>query len=484
MALYRWDTKLSGMGNWFQPENTWTTWQVLKKTATGYNWWDITPPVTSVNSKTGAVTLTTDDISVANDKNYVSSTEKSTWDWKQSALVSWTNIKTINSNSILWSWNLEISWLPSWWTTWQVITKTTNWAVWADNPGITISWASFGSFINACKANWTKHTISVSAWGITYTVKWMWFIFVNYNVWHALSINWETVFSDSFSSWGYTYMYYAWPITVTAWDVISIWKPSSSWYFSATIYDYYDWTIPTTSPGIYYNSSLWLISLSRNWSDWITMMDKNLWATSNDPTSSSSYWAYYQFGNDYPFYSGPSTSSAQADLSAYWPDNRYSSSSYYVTSNADGSMKDSSWNRNLWWEDTYKSTGDKSVLRWPCSTWYHIPSDNEIDTLDYIISWFWLNTKEWLQTYLKIPMSWTLSYDYWVLVNTWNIWCIVSTFRFSDYGRFKTYWRDNFQGNYEVHAWAAHWANAFPIRPFKDEPAQPTLEWDILYQPS
>ena len=36
----------------------------------------------------------------------------------QEKLVSWTNIKTINNNSILLSWNIDIQW---WWWGWQII---------------------------------------------------------------------------------------------------------------------------------------------------------------------------------------------------------------------------------------------------------------------------------------------------------------------------------------------------------------------------
>lgn len=35
----------------------------------------------------------------------------------QPLLVSWTNIKTINGDSILWSWNMVISWWGWWWAT-------------------------------------------------------------------------------------------------------------------------------------------------------------------------------------------------------------------------------------------------------------------------------------------------------------------------------------------------------------------------------
>ena len=40
---------------------------------------------------------------------------------KQDTLVSWTNIKTINNESILGSGNLAVSWLPTGWTEWQIL---------------------------------------------------------------------------------------------------------------------------------------------------------------------------------------------------------------------------------------------------------------------------------------------------------------------------------------------------------------------------
>lgn len=67
------------------------------------------------------------------DVSLVTTWEKYTWNSKQDALVNQSNIKSVNGNSLLWSGDLEISWLPSGWTAWQVLTKTANWADW-ENP--------------------------------------------------------------------------------------------------------------------------------------------------------------------------------------------------------------------------------------------------------------------------------------------------------------------------------------------------------------
>lgn len=55
---------------------------------------------------------------------------------KQATLVSGTNIKTINSTSLLWSGNISIAEFNPWsGTTWQVVTKTANWYEWANPSG-------------------------------------------------------------------------------------------------------------------------------------------------------------------------------------------------------------------------------------------------------------------------------------------------------------------------------------------------------------
>lgn len=55
------------------------------------------------------------------------------WKTIQELLVSWTNIKTINNNSILGSGDLTVSWLPSGWTNWQVLMMV-NWVATWVNP--------------------------------------------------------------------------------------------------------------------------------------------------------------------------------------------------------------------------------------------------------------------------------------------------------------------------------------------------------------
>ena len=49
MALYRWDTKVAGVAKSFNPGNVGTTWQVLTRTATWYDWEESTWWIVSSN---------------------------------------------------------------------------------------------------------------------------------------------------------------------------------------------------------------------------------------------------------------------------------------------------------------------------------------------------------------------------------------------------------------------------------------------------
>ena len=124
--------------------------------------------------------------------------------------------------------------------------------------------------------------------------------------------------------------------------------PTSSW---AKLY----WT-SIESWWIFWSATDWLISISSNWTNWITIQDKNLWATTVynywDTLNEANCGYFYQWGNNYGFpYDWIFTkSTTQVDASNYWPWNYYSSSTFINTS--------------LWW-DSSKNTN----LRWWVSQW-------------------------------------------------------------------------------------------------------------------
>ena len=125
--------------------------------------------------------------------------------------------------------------------------------------------------------------------------------------------------------------------------------PTSSW---TKLY----WT-SIESWWIFWNSADWLISLSSDWQTWITIMDKNLWATtvwnSGNTLTQANCGNYYQRWNNYwfPFTWSVATSSTQIDASNYWPWNYYSSSTF-ITRSSSPYRWDTTDNWNLrWWVD-------------------------------------------------------------------------------------------------------------------------------------
>ena len=157
--------------------------------------------------------------------------------------------------------------------------------------------------------------------------------------------------------------------------------PTSSW---TKLY----WT-SIESWWIFWSSTDWLISLSSNWTTWITIMDKNLGATtvwnSGDTLSEANCWKYYQRWNNYGFprtWTITNQSTTQVDASNYWPWNYYSSDTFIKYSGR--------------WDTT-----DNWNLRWWVSQWTWVSQ----------ISW---NLVLWDKLYKIVtsttaPASWTAS---------------------------------------------------------------------------
>lgn len=239
---------------------------------------------------------------------------------------------------------------------------------------------------------------------------------------------------------------------------------------------------------IYHNATLWLISLSSDGSSWITIADKNLWATQvyndGDTLSQANCGKYYQWWNNYGF---PrtwtiTTSTAQVNASTYWPWNYYNSSTFIVRTKSPLGW-DSSSNHNLWGN----TTDTNEARRWPCDSWYHIPKASEVTDLLNIRTalWFWTGTGGGtdFSNYLKIPFSWNRNGTVagggtaW----QWTHWRLWTSSTWYDDGRATClYFVANtiFLDNTEVRCFG------IPIRPFPNTPTQPNDTRTVLYQPS
>ena len=142
---------------------------------------------------------------------------------------------------------------------------------------------------------------------------------------------------------------------------------------------------------------------------WITIHDRNLWATvtwAGIDESRQSFGYYFQWWNNYWFPSDPnteiSTTTTQVDASSYWPntDNWYYSSDTFIKWNNDWS---SVRNDNLrWWSGDSKDGNGRwypltnpEDRRWPCPENYHVPS-----------IWEWSKLLEfWATEYGNVSLS-------------------------------------------------------------------------------
>ena len=149
----------------------------------------------------------------------------------------------------------------------------------------------------------------------------------------------------------------------------------------------------------------------------ITLMDRNMWATTNDNTSVNSYWYYYQWWNNYGFYYNwwNNSSSIKIPNILTWTKpnvNGYGPMKWYYWEEFVSSDKGKGWtdttNENLrWWASDVSSNGYDSwnwryLRQWPCPRGYHVPSLGEIYNL---IQLFMknnsiTNSKSWPNSYV------------------------------------------------------------------------------------
>ena len=260
-----------------------------------------------------------------------------------------------------------------------------------------------------------------------------------------------------------------------------------------------------TPAWIYHSPDLWLISLSSDWTNWITIADKNLGATEVwniwDELTNANCGNYYQWWNNYwfPWPETPKSdltiSNVQVEDTWYWPWNYYSSNVFITWWPGVDWWMPSNWNRRWFRTWTYEA------MKWPCDEWFHVPTYNEMLTIfweneDYeeypwILRSLWLVLWEDIKDKLKLPFAWHRNLN-WDVEYIWMYWKYRWCEPCETYGDWTQYFiqirnwnnQDEETQIYEftaVHNTTCPW---YSIRPFKNTPVTPDSTRTVLYPTS
>lgn len=378
--------------------------------------------------------------------SWITSGKVSTYDgyastiaWKQDTLVSWTNIKTVNSNSLLWSWDITLNDVK---VSATAPSSPTEWMVWYDTTNDQLkvydgtNWNVTGKEYNAGEwieiKNWPDYSAmqwpAPDGFHVPLSSEWQWLKTIT--DWFSLTWDWYRInlhmpftgrritssSTNNQGNYGYywssspydsEYPYNASSLILTSSNIStnssgnraagysvrcfknSFMTPTSSWTVIT-------WTL--WGAWIFRNQIEWLISITSDWVTWYTIQDKNLWATTvyndGDTLSEANCWKYYQWGNNYWFSRTwtVTTSSTQVDASNYWPWNYYSSSTFITWSTDRSSVH----NDNLWGAITWVVTLDNAItntgvlsVNWQTgnvtiAAWLQVAPNSPITWIKYI----------------------------------------------------------------------------------------------------
>ena len=429
--------------------------------------------------------------------SYWSSTSISSWEWAYYLLFRslfirpqestfdtyWMSIRWLKNTPVIpdsswatlyqWTWSAGILYKSDLWlisissdgSTWYTIQDKNLWATTTYNYWDTLSESNCGYYYQWGNNNWFPFnwTLTTSTTQVNANTYWPW------NYYES-----STFVKRSGSP-------YCWDSSKNK----NKWWWVSQWTSTKTVPQelqniYIGEYKPINTAGIYHNSTLWLISLSSDWTNWITIADKNLWATQvyenqSDTRTLANCGNYYQWWNNYWFWYGiafPNTSYTQVDATWYWPWNYYNSDTYVSSS----SWWLTGYFPNLWWN----STNTNASRQWPCDTWWHVPSQSEMEnwvSLWMTITWNWSSAWATFLQHFFIPLMWyrTIQWYY----QLWSVAFLYNTHWINKQSYYLYVSNSNI-----ITSGSANNAYAKPIRPFKNEAVQPTSSWDIIYQPS
>ena len=150
----------------------------------------------------------------------------------------------------------------------------------------------------------------------------------------------------------------------------------AKWRSDAVIYEDLATTYTDTLGNVF---DMWSITIT-NWTDTITILDRNLWAT--DIKWEEAYWYHFQWWNNYgfPWYDEITLTDEAVDASEY---NRHSP--YVRDTFVLWEYWDESENDDLWWD----VVDEDYARQWPCPEGYHVPNLDEWENLINLYSDVW-----------------------------------------------------------------------------------------------
>ena len=193
-----------------------------------------------------------------------------------------------------------------------------------------------------------------------------------------------------FVNWYLTGMETVFDFTTPATENLTVyakWETCPDGWRGQIIYNDGDITYTDTNWKVF--SGMWTITFTDGVNS-ITMLDRNLWA-STAGTWKDSYWYYFQWWNNYGFLPWENeTDIERVDVTWYGRNNPYVSEKFIVNTwqwnyselseNDEEEYADGLW----WWVWDYRdntwdsSEGHDYMRQWPCPDWYHVPSGGEI----------------------------------------------------------------------------------------------------------
>lgn len=155
---------------------------------------------------------------------------------------------------------------------------------------------------------------------------------------------------------------------------------------------------------ICWNADLWLITCTADWTNYVTLADKNLWATEvwewGTEETPEKCWLYYQYWNNHWFDWTEPASTEEVDASWYWPGNYYDEWTFIMSEDWD-SNHNLEANDHRWWVATqwtfvdWSDVSNSWVLSVNWQTWNITINPVAMVTLEY-----WTSTwAEFLEAY-------------------------------------------------------------------------------------